>query len=167
MVRPKCPNEPTQRARTISGRPLVVEDATMNVVDFVSLVIWALIDGPFEYLYIHGPRVGSYGFWQNMPAADVCAEMTGVGAAHWREHIAVCTETIRDRARSWTLLLYCALYCTLFWAIWQNVIKCGCHRRRRTRRRSGHESRAAASNALTSASLRVASNGPASAVHVK
>jgi hypothetical protein len=100
------------------------------------LVAWALVDAPFEYLYLHGPRVGPYGFWQNMPPADVCAEMTGVGAAHWREHPLVCIKVIRDRAQSWTLLFYCAIYSTLMWAVWQNLLKCGCHKRRKSSRHS-------------------------------
>lgn len=102
-----------------------------EMIEFCLLIVWALIDAPFEYLYQHGPRIGSYGFWQNMPLPDICAELTGVSAAHWREHQNVCKTLFLDRAHSWTLLIYCLFYCTLLWAAWRNLLKCGCHASKR------------------------------------
>jgi hypothetical protein len=52
---------------------------------------------PLRALYMGGPSLGGYGFWESLPDEEICAMMTGVKASFWRGlevSIAMCDRRI-------------------------------------------------------------------------
>lgn len=69
---------------------------------------YLLVVAPVKHLFLHGPHV--LGCWRGMPAADVCAGLTGVGAHFWASQPAQCNDVIDRHAWSFAVALYVALY---------------------------------------------------------
>lgn len=50
--------------------------------------IWnALFVLPLRTLYLQGPYMNGWGFWQGMSYADICAQLSGLDAIFWRQSI--------------------------------------------------------------------------------
>lgn len=69
---------------------------------------YCLVVAPVKHLFLHGPHV--LGCWRGMPAADVCAGLTGVAADFWASHPGQCADVIDRHAWSFAVALYVALY---------------------------------------------------------
>lgn len=41
---------------------------------------------PLRELYFAGPRLKGYGFWNGLPAADICAQITQTSAEVWQKY---------------------------------------------------------------------------------
>lgn len=50
-----------------------------------SVIVW-----PIYRLYRYGPALHGYGFWRGAPPHEVCAQLTHVDAAFWRDHPREC-----------------------------------------------------------------------------
>lgn len=76
-----------------------------------SLLFWT-VEYPLLLLYMHGPRFGSWGFWNGMDYWHICAEMSGVPSTHWLipENGVTCYQLIYQRFYSFIVLLYVSLY---------------------------------------------------------
>ena len=46
-------------------------------------MVWGLIDWPLRTLYLNGPSLLGYGWWEGVGEADLCSQITGVGAEFW------------------------------------------------------------------------------------
>lgn len=44
-----------------------------------------IIDFPLRTLYLNGPSILGYGWWEGLQDCDICAQMTGVGAEFWSQ----------------------------------------------------------------------------------
>jgi hypothetical protein len=42
-----------------------------------------LINIPLGHVYLHGPAINGFGFWEGLAFEDICAELTKVPARHW------------------------------------------------------------------------------------
>lgn len=67
-------------------------------MSIASVLLW-----PFRKLYREGPAL--LGFWENLPEADVCAQITGVHAEFWRHNSVECHERIVNRIQAWEVLV--------------------------------------------------------------
>lgn len=52
-------------------------------------------------LYIYGPSVGGYGFWEGREPNEICAIMTGNSAEFWKGNLDECERMIDRRFYSW------------------------------------------------------------------
>ncbi len=73
------------------------------------LVAWFL-HVPLFNLYFFGPRIGSYGFWQGRELHDICAEMTGIPADHWRANRSTCESLIANRFEAYVVVITVLAY---------------------------------------------------------
>ena len=64
----------------------------------VTACVWTIFDKgvshPLSYLYLNGPSVGGYGFWEGQTPSDICAYFTHVGAYHWDKNPTECQSLI-------------------------------------------------------------------------
>jgi hypothetical protein len=64
---------------------------------------WTLASYPLRVLYLNGTSV--LGFWEGRLAADICAEITGVGADLWRTGVNAdrCFDLIERKADAFAI----------------------------------------------------------------
>lgn len=67
-----------------------------------------LVDGigaPLRWLYLFGPSLLDWGFWEGKTSADICSRLTGVAAAFWeRDHNrGQCLELIEAKIRAFSI----------------------------------------------------------------
>jgi hypothetical protein len=73
-----------------------------------------IIELPFMHLYLNGPSIGGYGFWQNAPLASICETITNVDRAHWESHEEICTDLIYNRFSGFMICIYVLIYASTF-----------------------------------------------------
>jgi hypothetical protein len=74
-----------------------------------------LIFNPLRLIYMRGPAVKGYGFWNGQDAADVCAQLTKVPSSHWISHPVQCEQYIDNQIVTLSVVL---------WMLWIAVIFC-------------------------------------------
>lgn len=56
------------------------------------------LQSPLRTVYRYGPWLHGYGFWNGKRDADICAQLSGVSAAHWlHEAPTVCAQLVEDQ----------------------------------------------------------------------
>lgn len=82
---------------------------------------------PLRYLYVHGPALGGWGFWEGRPQADACAELTAVPASFWASNVEPCSELLDRKFHAGLTLLAVAAYAlaavgtVMYAAVWIGV----------------------------------------------
>lgn len=84
--------------------------AKLMLFDFTSKVVAYLLYSPLLHVYLYGPRFGSYGFWEGMQMADICLEITGVSAEHWKLHPHLCEHMVHKKFESYLVVVHILLY---------------------------------------------------------
>lgn len=68
----------------------------VRLVWFYATTLWAwAITQPLYYIYRHGPRIASFGFWYGADNMSLCSHLVpNINAAHWQQHPEVCMDII-------------------------------------------------------------------------
>ena len=61
-------------------------------------------------LYLYGPALGGYGFWEGREAEDICASITGNRADFWKDHPEECSSILDRKFYSWLVVFEVVLY---------------------------------------------------------
>lgn len=69
-------------------------------------ILFFIIELPLLTLYLHGPRLGGYGWYQGMAYSAICAEITNVPEEHWKENSATCIALIGRRFEGFLVAVY-------------------------------------------------------------
>lgn len=85
-------------------------------------VFYWLLEKPIEILYLRGPAIFGYGFWEGLPRADICSRLTGVDSRHWIISVVECDAIIERKLQGMYIALYFAVYMLLLWNIAKKVI---------------------------------------------
>ena len=70
---------------------------------------------PLRDLFLKGPRLGNYGFWQGGEMEDICAESTGTPARFWVLNKEACLEVIEKRYQAFRTVVVFGLYMMVLW----------------------------------------------------
>lgn len=70
---------------TVASSQYIQTAAQVARSAYRGVIVW-----PIYRLYRYGPALHGYGFWRGAPAHEVCAQLTHVEAAFWREHPREC-----------------------------------------------------------------------------
>lgn len=54
-------------------------------------------------IYLHGPSLWGYGFWEGASEADICSSVTGVSSAFWMTNESMCLEIIERKSDAFLL----------------------------------------------------------------
>lgn len=87
---------------------LTVRDATQILFatthDLLLHLYRSTLLGAARELYLHGPTfLHHYGFWQGRPVDEICGDLTGVDAAHWRAHPADCERRVDRQVNAYVI----------------------------------------------------------------
>lgn len=87
----------------------------------VTGLLWYTIERPLATLYLCGPAIRGYGFWEGRPPWEICSALTRVDAGFWRtsdENGKVCDSLVAHKAHAFIVgaltlsLLTLAAYAT-------------------------------------------------------
>lgn len=89
-------------------------------------VVRLVLEPALKELYFVGPRLKGYGFWNGLPPADICAQLTQTTAEVWRlaGNGAHCAEVLEQNFQAFYVGAYAVLYlCTLYHTLctWQQT----------------------------------------------
>jgi hypothetical protein len=98
---------------------------TSTIEDTLAQVYQRLCFQPFLTVYLHGPAIGAYGFWQGRHLAEICSQLTSVSAPFWYRHSDECLALITQRAESYVVFFLFSLYLIVMLKIlWLCFYKC-------------------------------------------
>lgn len=75
------------------------------------------------HLYLYGPQIAGFGFWQGKAPEDICAVLTNGSAAFWTEHSTECIRLITQHFYSWVVLFEMCLCMILLHLIYKIAVK--------------------------------------------
>lgn len=90
----------------------------------LSLLYRILLFNPLKFIYLHGPFLGGYGFWNGVEPSDICAQLSkGVPARFWLDNIDQCEEQIDKQIVAmcisvWIIVFIAACYFVLQIGMW-------------------------------------------------
>jgi hypothetical protein len=79
----------------------------------------------FARVYVHGPNIAGFGFWQGQTPEQVCAHLTVSNEDFWRRNMDECHLIISRHFASWMVLLEFVVYAVLLWKVLQGLMT-GC-----------------------------------------
>jgi hypothetical protein len=77
-------------------------------------------------VYVHGPSIAGFGFWQGRTPEQVCAHLTVSNEDFWRKNMDECHLIVSRHFASWVVLLEFVVYAVLLWKVLQGLMN-GCH----------------------------------------
>jgi hypothetical protein len=83
---------------------------------------------PLARLYLWGPNIGGWGFWEGLEMHDICAQQTHYSSEFWKQHPYACAEIVTKKFYSLliviqTLVYFIVLYCIVKF-IYRLVCRC-------------------------------------------
>ena len=94
---------------------------------FRFLVYYAL-EFPLRLLYLRGPELAGYGFWEGRSNGEICNQLTGVSASHWTATAANaldCSSLIERKFGSLLIGVYFAMYIFILTTVaWTLIRRC-------------------------------------------
>ena len=76
----------------------------------IRYIFFVVFELPILQLYISGPSIAGYGFWQGQQPAEICSTLTTVSAKHWQLNPVECGDLIYRRFESFMVLVYVLIY---------------------------------------------------------
>jgi hypothetical protein len=74
------------------------------VFQITSAIITKLHNATIVYIahqiYIHGPSIHGWGFWQGKDVNEICGTITGTSSQHWAKNLDVCNKLIDTEVQS-------------------------------------------------------------------
>lgn len=74
-------------------------------------------------LYLLGPNVAGYGFWEGRPPEDICSSMSGNSPDFWRRNMEECQDMIGRRFHSWMVFVEVIIYILILYKIFKLFLK--------------------------------------------
>lgn len=80
------------------------------VMSFLEKVYSKVILTPLAKLYLWGPAVGGWGFWNGIETHDICTQKTTIAAEFWKDHPEECIELIGKHFYSIVITIQTIVY---------------------------------------------------------
>jgi hypothetical protein len=85
-----------------------------------------LVINPLRKIYLFGPAVFGFGFWQGLPAPEICSHITNYSETFWRDNYPDCKALIDAKFYSFQITIEAFLYFLLLYKSLQLVTNCVC-----------------------------------------
>jgi hypothetical protein len=96
---------------------------------FTFVIHWTyrvLLFNPLKVIYLHGPSLSGFGFWNGQELPDICAQLSkGVGTMRfWQENLDQCESQIDKQVVAlcilvWFIFFIVAFYLVIQMSMWQ------------------------------------------------
>ena len=77
---------------------------------FSRFIFFNFMETPLLQVYLFGPSLGGYGFWQGAELQDICTQLTSVPGRHWDENIDECAALVYNRFEGYLVVFYVVIY---------------------------------------------------------
>lgn len=94
------------------------QDVVFNAPFWVTDVFLRI---PLERLYMHGPALSGWGFWEGKRIEDICAELTRVPADRWELMRIECEDLVRRQFKSFYVATTFSLYALMSYQVMSYV----------------------------------------------
>lgn len=76
----------------------------------------------FARVYVHGPNIAGFGFWQGRSPEQVCASLTVSNEDFWRRNMDECHLIVSRHFASWVVLVEFMVYAVLLWKLYRLIV---------------------------------------------
>lgn len=80
------------------------------IISNIIIPIKNILISPIYQIYIHGPSLQGFGFWEGKHNYDICAELTNVSSEFWYNHSNECLLLIEKKFNSFCITILCITY---------------------------------------------------------
>lgn len=94
-----------------------------NIYYTFQTIYTKIILNPLAKLYMWGPNISGWGFWNGMEYYDICASKTKLNSEFWKYHKEECLELISKNFYSFVVVIQTIVYFGLLYAIIKLIIK--------------------------------------------
>jgi hypothetical protein len=95
---------------------------------FAAWLARAAVYEPLKTLYMNGPAIGGYGFWESLPPEEICATLTRVEASFWHKtlpSVAMCEQLIERKTDAFVIGTIAFVVCgTILLVVVQSTCRC-------------------------------------------
>lgn len=83
-----------------------------NMHYFVHWMYLCLLFNPLKFIYLHGPSLKGFGFWNGLELSDICTQLSkGVGSARfWRDHMDECEAQVDKEVLALCIFMWIILF---------------------------------------------------------
>lgn len=82
-----------------------------HIVSFLLFLYTWIVELPLWFLYVNGPSIGGWFFWEGRNSYDICASLTVMPSDFWKGPNALACETlVYNHFRTYMTLLICVVY---------------------------------------------------------
>ena len=81
-------------------------------------------------LYLFGPSISGFGFWQGKEASTICSQLSLSNEQFWLANLNECFVMIGKHFYSWVVIFETCLYFILLFKLLSKSISCCCRRER-------------------------------------
>jgi hypothetical protein len=93
----------------------------------LNYINWVLLEYPLYILYIHGPSLNGWLFYEGRSIDEICADLTNVPNQHWLLNISECKSLISRKLTAIIVFIYFMVYMmiifTTIFVMYTTVIK--------------------------------------------
>lgn len=104
---------------------------------------YLLFEYPLLMLYMHGPTLNGFGFWEGRSLSDICSVLTNVPSLHWtasRDNVLECASLIDRKFQSLMVMLYFVVYMSMLLTTLTSLYKHCLRNALRSSSKKGHMS---------------------------
>ena len=82
-------------------------------------ILFFIFEAPLLTLYLQGPSLFGYGFWEGKPFNEICAHLTGINASYWSEsrNDGECIALIERKFNAFLVFGYFCMYIAFILAL--------------------------------------------------
>lgn len=85
------------------------------------MILYEMLLYPIRKLYLQGPRINGFGFWQGSPLSEICASITSIPVEHWNINNAECEAVINKKFDAIVVSLECILFMYIYMSVLRTV----------------------------------------------
>lgn len=90
---------------------------TGHLIRYAQKVYEYVVLVPLARLYLHGPSLGGWGFWNGLDLSVICSQKTNLLPEFWKSHPTECIQLVSKGFYGVLVLLETVTYFLLIWVI--------------------------------------------------
>ena len=104
-----------------------------HALNAVRFILHYAVELPLLALYLNGPQLNGFGFWEGLSLAEICARLTGVESRMWDSNMDMCQDLVQRKFGAFLISCYFAMYVVVMLTVlqvslkscWRRATRCG------------------------------------------
>ena len=97
-----------------------------HMLRYLQMLFYWAVEFPILTLYMRGPAMAGYGFFEGLPQHEICSRITGVPSQHWissQQASGECVAAIQRKISAIVVLVFVVLYAFALVLLLQIVVR--------------------------------------------